>query len=376
MIWAMALGWLCIAGLLRAEVPIDLDSPFLKQVIYQKRVGGYGASPVEKREVLRGKKGDGFYEFVKEDGSLFIVSDSEVLGVLPIFPSVLRPCEKKDVLRAIPFLELAQQKLPEEMEVSASSMGKWKELLNTFEENEREMVIQCDVTNNPSGKIIYKCFVSLFVVVSGFLFFGIVFLFWRKTGFSLICILLGVMGGVLLWCFLQSPEIPETSLDDSQKTKCKEIFWVVSCAKKSGLVQSQVEFTVLVQDWFNYLVSRVRLQSASEGMTHSFLRKPFFQARPGGLQIHQPIQVGPFCLPWLFDAEVTFAAKDERIGKICVTGASLGKIPIPESLAQKWLGSTFLPYEALWQQLSGQGTDEWEIESDGTLKIRVHPIQK
>ena len=45
--WAMALGWLLVAGFLQAEAPMDLDSPFPKVVLLRD-----GKGSVQEREVL------------------------------------------------------------------------------------------------------------------------------------------------------------------------------------------------------------------------------------------------------------------------------------------------------------------------------------
>ena len=60
--WAMVLGWLLAAVAVRAEAPMDLDSPFHKTVILESRIGQR-----EEFEILRAKLVGENLEMVKLD---------------------------------------------------------------------------------------------------------------------------------------------------------------------------------------------------------------------------------------------------------------------------------------------------------------------
>ena len=68
MCWAKALVWLCAAGLLRAEVPMDLDSPFVHTVLIQEKTG-----EITEKAVRKGQIKEGLIEFEKEEGGLLIL---------------------------------------------------------------------------------------------------------------------------------------------------------------------------------------------------------------------------------------------------------------------------------------------------------------
>ena len=61
--WSIAFGWLCVAGLLRAEVPMDLDSPFVQTVLIQEKTG-----EITEKEVRKGQIKEEVIEFEKKRG--------------------------------------------------------------------------------------------------------------------------------------------------------------------------------------------------------------------------------------------------------------------------------------------------------------------
>ena len=65
--WAMVLGWLLAAAAVRAEAPMDLDSPFPKVALVKGKTG-----EVETREIKQARLVGSSVEMEKADGGVAI----------------------------------------------------------------------------------------------------------------------------------------------------------------------------------------------------------------------------------------------------------------------------------------------------------------
>jgi len=366
----LALFWFFTGGLGQGEVPVDLSSPFFKAVIYQKKIGGYGAGPEERKEVAQGEKKDGLYEFRKTDGTLFLVSESEVLGVLPVFPSLETPCEKGEVEAAIRLLEKAKGVLPGQPEVAEPVLEKWKSLALVFGEIEKEWQI-------PSGSL-HPSAHHLFLgwalgLPAGFLLSlaGGLFCLRKRTGLALVLILIGLGGGILFWASLQLPGQVQTPRDLSQEGDCRRIFWAISCAKKAGLVQERTLFRVPADDWLNFLFQKIRFSEKPTDLLVPMLTKPFFQKHAEGILVQQPIQVGPLMLPLTLEFSPLEGKNSPE--QLVVQKVSMGRVPWPARFAERWIGSLFEGYWSFWNEIQDGGTVKWKVGPGVELEIEIAP---
>lgn len=129
--WAIALGGLLAAGLARAEVPMDLDSPFPKVALIKVRSGG-----VEEREILKVKKIGESLEMETRKGSTALFPVADVLGILPRLPEGSERYGPEDVARALALLEALPAPLNQRPEASADTLQKWRDLKKPAEEAE------------------------------------------------------------------------------------------------------------------------------------------------------------------------------------------------------------------------------------------------
>ena len=119
----MVLGWLLAAAAVRAEAPMDLDSPFLKTALVQEKTG-----EVTEKVVKKGKRNADLLEFEKEEGGLLVLPRGQVMAVLPRLPQAGAAYLQSDAIRALQILEQAQEKFPQRPEVQASALSEWKVL--------------------------------------------------------------------------------------------------------------------------------------------------------------------------------------------------------------------------------------------------------
>lgn len=358
------------ASLAHATVPIDLQSPFLKTVIYQKKIGDYGAGPVEQKVVTQGVKKDGLYEFRKADGTLFLISESEVLGVLPVFPSLETPCEKRDVEAAIRFLEKARGILPSQPEVAEPVLDKWKSLGLVFGEIDKEWQVSPGSLDRGTQNLFLGWALGL---PAGFLLSLAVGLFGLRkwTGFALVLILIGLGSGILFWASLQLPKLVQTPRNLSHEDDCRRIFWAISCAKNAGLIQERTLFRVPTDDWLNFLFQRIRFSEKPSGLFVPLLTKPFFQKHAEGILVQQPIQVGPLMLP--LTLEFSPLEGKNSLEQLAVKKMWVGRVPWPSWLAERLAGSIFKGYWSLWNEIQDGGMVKWKIDPGVELEIEVTP---
>ena len=368
--WAVVIFYGITASVTQATIPIDLQSPFLKTVIYQKKIAGYGAGPIEQKEVAQGLKKDSLYEFRKADGTLFLVSESEVMGVLPVFPTVQTPCEKGDVEAAIRFLEQVRGNFPNQPEASEAVLEKWKSLALVFGEIEKEWQVSPRSLDQSVKNLFLGWTGGLLAVLFLGLALGLVLL-RKRVVLALGLILVGLGGGSLLWASLQLPAHSQEPQEPSHGDDCSRILWAISCAKKAGLIEARTEFRVPIDAWMNFLFQRIRFPEVTSSGLQPALSKPFFRKTTDGVLIEQPVQVGPFVFPLaieLFELEGKESPDQGLIKKVW-----LGRVPWPVKLAETWVGRIFEGYRFLWNELSSGGSIKWKMGSHGELEIQVMP---
>lgn len=130
--WALALGWLGVAGLAWGQAPVDLDSPFSKTALIQEKSG-----EITERIVRKGKRIGDVLEFQRPEGGLLVVPEKQVIAVLPKFPSPGSPYLQSDVQRAIQVLLQAQGKFPQRSEVAPEVIANWQALTMLSNEHDR-----------------------------------------------------------------------------------------------------------------------------------------------------------------------------------------------------------------------------------------------
>jgi hypothetical protein len=135
----MALGWLCAAGLLRAEVPMDLDSPFVQTILIQETTGEIAEKAVRKGQI----KGE-LIELEKEEGGLLVLPRKQVIGVLPRLPQRGVAFQQIDAQRALQVLRQAQGKFPQRSEVRAEIIADWEKLSATKTEHDEAQTAALD----------------------------------------------------------------------------------------------------------------------------------------------------------------------------------------------------------------------------------------
>lgn len=119
----MALGWLLATGFLQAEVPMDLNSPFVQTVLIQEKNG-----EIREKAVRKGKINGAVLELKKEEGGLLVLPRTQVVALLPRLPQVGVAYLQSDAKRALKILEVAQDKFPQRPEVAANTIVQWREL--------------------------------------------------------------------------------------------------------------------------------------------------------------------------------------------------------------------------------------------------------
>jgi len=112
---------------------MDLDTPFLKTLIFKKNTG-----VIEEREVARAKIAEGQIESVTPQGIVVLVPTNEVVALLPKFPDAGIVYQLKDVDQAIRILESLTAELKQRSEASVETLQRWKDLRKPAEEAEQK----------------------------------------------------------------------------------------------------------------------------------------------------------------------------------------------------------------------------------------------
>ena len=127
--WGLYLCLGLFSGSLWAEVPMDLESPFLKTALV-KGAGGV----IEEREVTKAKIVGDKIELTTTKGGVALFPVSDVFAILPKLPNTGVVYQLKDVDEAIRMLEFLPVELKQRPEASTEILQKWKDLRKPAEE--------------------------------------------------------------------------------------------------------------------------------------------------------------------------------------------------------------------------------------------------
>ena len=127
--WVMVLGWLLAAAAVRAEAPMDLDSPFLKTALIK---GSGGA--IEEKEVTKAKLVGDKIELTTTKGGVALFPTTDVSALYPKLPDAGIAYQLKDVHEAIRILESLPVEMKQRPDASAETLQKWKDLRKPAEE--------------------------------------------------------------------------------------------------------------------------------------------------------------------------------------------------------------------------------------------------
>lgn len=137
--WIMALGWLLAAGFLRAEAPMDLNSPFPKVALVKGKTG-----EVETREIKQARLIGDRVEMEKVEGGVAIFPKQDVLAILPLLPKADGPYTVEQAESAIRLYQRSTPDLLQKAGVGSTGMQDWQklkqrllEIKNQQEETER-----------------------------------------------------------------------------------------------------------------------------------------------------------------------------------------------------------------------------------------------
>lgn len=127
--WAVALGWLLVAGAAAAGGPMDLNSPFPKTALILSHSG-----EMEERQILRARVVDGSIEMTTTHGSTALFPAEEVVAILPRLPTGQEEFEPGDLDRALALLQGLPSSLQSRPEASPETLQKWRDLRKPAEE--------------------------------------------------------------------------------------------------------------------------------------------------------------------------------------------------------------------------------------------------
>jgi hypothetical protein len=116
---------------------MDLDSPFLKTLIFKESTG-----TLNEREVARVKITEGKIESANTKGILTLVPTNDVVAILPKLPDSGILYQLKDVEQAIRLLESLPNDLKQRSESSMETLQKWKDLRKSAEEADARKVVE------------------------------------------------------------------------------------------------------------------------------------------------------------------------------------------------------------------------------------------
>jgi len=128
----LAFGWFLAAGFLKAEAPLDLDTPFAKTALIQEKTG-----EITEKSVRKGKPRGELLELEKEDGSLLVLPKTQVLAVLPHLPQKGTAYLKNDVKKALAVLLQAQDAFAGRPELKPAVIAEWQGLATEPNEHDR-----------------------------------------------------------------------------------------------------------------------------------------------------------------------------------------------------------------------------------------------
>jgi len=135
--WMLALGGLLAAVMVRAEAPLDLDSPFLKTALITGKEGGY-----EERVIRAAKPAGVNLEMELQAGGIALIPKADVAAILPRLPEATMDFGIGDLQKAISFLESLPAPLRERPEASPGVLEKWRGYLPVAAEKETQRAEQ------------------------------------------------------------------------------------------------------------------------------------------------------------------------------------------------------------------------------------------
>jgi len=126
-------GWVLLAafssGFLRAEVPMDMDSPFPKTALLQDKTG-----KKEERDIQSAKLTGDKVELRYPGGGVGVFPRGEIMAIFPRLPNPGQEASLEQIDRALRFLEGLTEEFQGRPEVSADTLQRWRELRKPAEE--------------------------------------------------------------------------------------------------------------------------------------------------------------------------------------------------------------------------------------------------
>lgn len=123
---ALALVGLMMAGYLQAEVPMDLNSPFVQTLLLREKTG-----EVSEQSVRKGRAKGEVLEFEKAEGGLLVLPRTQVIALLPRLPQPGAAYLQSDAQRALKVLEAVQATFSQRPEAGADAVAEWRKLAST-----------------------------------------------------------------------------------------------------------------------------------------------------------------------------------------------------------------------------------------------------
>jgi len=115
---ALALVGLMMAGYLQAEVPMDLNSPFVQTLLLREKTG-----EVSEQSVRKGRAKGEVLEFEKAEGGLLVLPRTQVIALLPRLPQPGAAYLQSDAQRALKVLEAVQATFSQRPEAGADAVA-------------------------------------------------------------------------------------------------------------------------------------------------------------------------------------------------------------------------------------------------------------
>jgi len=119
----IVLGWMLSVGFLQAEVPMDLNSPFLKVALVKGKTG-----EVETREIKQARLIGDRVEMEKVEGGVAFFLKQDVLVILPLLPKADGPYTVEQAEGAIRLYQKASPELLQKAGVGSTGMQDWEKL--------------------------------------------------------------------------------------------------------------------------------------------------------------------------------------------------------------------------------------------------------
>lgn len=121
-----------MAVMAKAEVPMDLDSPFSKTVVFSNALG-----QKEMREVVGVEKKGSLVELRKADGTFFVLPEDKLVAIVPKLPNAGQKYTREDASKAYLFLQKTQPQLSGMEEVSPAALKAWANM--AYQESSYEL---------------------------------------------------------------------------------------------------------------------------------------------------------------------------------------------------------------------------------------------